>query len=157
MMTVNPSSSSTPAKWVRPPVSPRVLFHSDRCARNRLLGGLAALCLLYGFVCHYCYQLRVQGISPSESSRSVMPSCAILLYGKIQAFPVVWPALRRHVVLPNAAYGCDYFVNVLLDGESTSTTSERLSYSADAIKKLERYIESNLYYNDPIVMWTMST
>lgn len=38
-------------------------------------------------------------------------TCAILLFGLPRGFSVVWPSLQKHVIWPNAAYGCDYYVH----------------------------------------------
>lgn len=51
-------------------------------------------------------------ISSSSSLQHVGDKpCAILLFGLPRGFRVVWPTLQKHVILPNAAYGCDYYVH----------------------------------------------
>jgi hypothetical protein len=57
-------------------------------------------------------QASVSNTQAARTSSVPQEKCAIILYGLPRAFrPLVLPSVVQHVMRPNAAYGCDYFVH----------------------------------------------
>ena len=126
-------------KWHRPSISPRALFLADN-RRERQLGVCCLVVLFYMIAWHMHGSLTISMSSSPSFSSSSASFCAILLFGPPRAFPVVWPALRRHVILPNAAYGCDYFAHTfdVANGDSTDESGRR------AVDTMQQYFLNDL-------------
>lgn len=114
-------------------LTPRVLFVTGRIRRGGLVrAGLLAL-LIYTVLWQSLEAQDLLGANRAFSSST--PSCAILFYGEPKAFSdVVWPALQKHVIQPNAAYGCDYFGHAMLETDT----------SMDELAILARYMHNEL-------------
>ena len=139
---INFRRSSTP--------SPRVLF-PESTKRQHLWGICALVCLLYILAWQSLQLSPSQGLPTSYSSAPRSSSCAILLFGLPRAFPVVWPALQRHVILPNAAYGCDYYVHAFdVPSEPAGRSGQGGPIDTpNALKTLQQFIEEELP-RDPV-------
>ena len=137
--------------------SPRVLFPES--VKREHFWSIPSLVVLLYFVAWHSLQLSPyydgRTISYSPTQRPSTDSCAILLFGLPRAFPVVWPALQRHVILPNAVYGCDYYVHAFdVPSEPAGRSGQGGSIDTpNALKTLRRYIEEELPL-DPVT-WNL--
>lgn len=71
---------------------------------------------------------RTTGLGQQQrgSSSQQFSTCAILLFGLPRAFrDFVLPSLEKNVILPNAKYGCDYFVHYYQQDSEASGRSGR--------------------------------
>ena len=119
-------------------MSPRALFASEH-RRERLVGGLTLALIFYLLAWHGQRSLPTAAHFGTSTSSA---SCAILLHGSPHPFAVLWPALRRHVILPNAAYGCDYFVHTWQEDSTDRPQSE-------AVQVMQKYFAHELT-RDPL-------
>ena len=150
-------------KWRRPSISPRVLFRNDHHRREKIA---CILLLLFCVVLwHFESSLTPSSLSPRGRSVKALgfqaqqpkhqnlpePTCAILLFGLPRAFPVVWPSLQRHVILPNAGYGCDYYVHAFdVPHEPAGRSGQGGPVDTQAaLTTLQDYIQNKLP-NDPL-------
>jgi len=71
---------------------------------------------------------RTTGLEQQQrgSTSQQLSTCAILLFGLPRAFrDFVLPSLEKNVILPNAKYGCDYFVHYYQQNSEASGRSGR--------------------------------
>lgn len=126
-------------------MSPRALLRLES-RRERLLGASVLAVLFYCIVWHLQESSWSTPLSSPPTYYSSFPSCAILLYGSPNGFPVTWPALRRNVILPNAPYGCDYYVHTF--DEDDSTGSQTMATDR-IVETMQEYFEQQLS-RDPL-------